>query len=302
MKYYFFLLLILSCTTMESQIVKLYETTIPNSKVDISVNEKSEVGEDGILRISNAIEPTLTVFQPENGKGNGTAVIICPGGGYSILASGHEGADVAKEFVKMGVTAFVLKYRLPDVRLQLSPAIAPLQDAQRAIQLIRERAKDWKVDAKKIGILGFSAGGHLASTAGTKFGKPVIENSKQTSVRPDFMVLIYPVISSDTAIYHGGSFEKLLGVANTTETRLEYSGDKHVSKNTPPTFLVHASDDGGVIPLNSIVFYEALLKNKVPAELHLYQHGGHGFGLINPTTSDLWMDRLKNWLKTNKWI
>ena len=302
MKYYFFLLLLLSCTTMEPQIVKLYETTIPNSKVDISVNEKSEVGADGILRISNVIEPTLTVFQPENGRGNGTAVVICPGGGYSILAAGHEGTDVANEFVKMGVTAFVLKYRLPDVRLQLNPAIAPLQDAQRAIQLIRERASDWNIDPKKIGILGFSAGGHLASTAGTKFDKPVIENSNQISLRPDFMVLVYPVISSDTAIYHGGSFEKLLGVGNTTQTRLEYSGDKHVSKNTPPTFLIHASDDGAVSPLNSIVFYEALLKNRVPAELHLYQHGGHGFGLINPTTSDLWMDRLKNWLKANKWI
>lgn len=116
------------------------------------------------------------------------------------------------------------------------------------------------------------------------------------------MVLVYPVISSDTAIYHGGSFEKLLGVANTAEKRLEYSGDKHISKNTPPTFLVHASDDGGLSSLNSVAFYEALLKNKVPAELHLYQLGGHGFGLINPTTSDLWMDRLKNWLKTNKWI
>lgn len=300
MKYYFFLLLLLSCTTMEPQIVKLYETTIPNSKVDISVNEKSEVGADGILRISNVIEPMLTVFQPENGKG--TAVIICPGGGYSILAAGHEGADVAKEFVKMGITAFVLKYRLPDARLQLNPAIAPLQDAQRAIQLIRERAKDWNLDTKKIGILGFSAGGHLASTAGTKFEKPVIENSKQISLRPDFMVLIYPVISSDTAIYHGGSFEKLLGVANTAEKRLEYSGDKHISKNTPPTFLVHASDDGGVSSLNSVAFYQALLRNKVPAELHLYQHGGHGFGLANPTTTDLWIDRLRNWLKANKWI
>jgi acetyl esterase/lipase len=202
----------------------------------------------------------------------------------------------------MGVTAFVLKYRLPDVRLQLNPAIAPLQDAQRAIQLIRERASDWNINPQKIGIPGFSAGGHLASTAGTKFDKPVIENSNPISLRPNFMVLVYPVISSDTAIYHGGSFEKLLGVGNTTQTRLEYSGDKYVSKNTPPTFLIHASDDGAVSPLNSVVFYEALLKNKVPTELHLYQHGEHGFGLINPTTSDLWMDRLKNWLKANKWI
>lgn len=229
-------------------------------------------------------------------------MIICPGGGYWILAAGHEGTDVAKEFVKMGVTAFVLKYRLPDARVQLNPTIAPLQDAQRAFQLIREKAKDWNINPTKIGIMGFSAGGHLSSTAGTKFDKPVIDNSNGISLRPDFMVLIYPVISSDPTITHGGSFEKLLGIGSTAESRLEYSSDKHVSQNTPPTFLVHASDDGGVSPQNSVVFYQALLKNEVPAELHVYQNGGHGFGLINPTTSDLWMDRLKNWLRVNKWI
>lgn len=302
MKIFLSTLLLLSSKIMAQQIVQLYETRIPNSKVDVSVKEKSEIGADGILRINNVVEPTLTVFLPAHGRRNGTSVIICPGGGYGILAAGHEGTAVAQEFVKMGVTAFVLKYRLPDARIQLNPAIAPLQDAQRAIQLIRERAKDWDLDPTKIGIMGFSAGGHLASTAGTKFGKSFIANDRQVSLRPDFMVLIYPVISSDTAIYHSGSFESLLGVTNTNQKRLEYSNDKFVSKETPPAFLVHAADDGGVSPLNSLVFYEALLKNKVPAELHLYQQGGHGFGLKNSTTNDLWMERLKNWLKANKWI
>ncbi len=302
MKMFLSTLLLLSTNAMAQQIIQLYEIAIPNSKVDTAVKEKSEIGADGILRMSNVVEPTLTVFLPEIGKGNGTAVIICPGGGYGILASGHEGAEVAQEFVKMGVTAFVLKYRLPDVRIQLNPAIAPLQDAQRAIQLIRVRAMDWDIDPTKIGIMGFSAGGHLASMAGTKFDKPLIDYIKGISLRPDFMVLIYPVISSYPTIIHGGSFEKLLGIGSTAEKHLEYSSDKHVRINTPPTFLVHASDDEGVAPQNSVVFYQALLKNKVFAELHIYQQGGHGFGMINPTTSDSWMDRLKNWLKANKWI
>jgi acetyl esterase/lipase len=302
MKFFNCLLFLISNMAMSQQLIQLYESSIPNSKVDASVTEKSEVGADGILRISNVTEPTLTVFLPESGKSNGTSIIICPGGGYWILAAGHEGADVARQFVKMGVTAFVLKYRLPDAQIQTNPAIAPWQDAQRAIQLVRERASEWNIDPTKIGILGFSAGGHLASTAGTKFENSVIDNNKQISLRPDFMVLVYPVISADPAITHQGSFEKLLGINSTAEKRMEYSSDRFVSKDTPPTFLVHASDDGGVSPQNSIVFYQALLEKKVPVELHLYQQGGHGFGLKNSTTPDLWMDRLRNWLKTNKWI
>lgn len=260
------------------------------------------MGTDGILRISDVTEPSLTIYQPEARISNGTAVIICPGGGYWILAAGHEGADVAKKFTEMGVTAFVLKYRLPDSRLQPNPTIAPLQDAQRALQLVRERASEFRIDPTKVGILGFSAGGHLASTAATKFKNPTIENPTKINLRPDFQILIYPVISSDPAIAHGGSFEKLLGKESAAELRNAYSSDKRVTPQTPRAFLVHASDDGGVSSLNSVRYYEALLQSGVQAELHLYQRGGHGFGLENPTTYDEWFDRLKNWMMANGWL
>jgi acetyl esterase/lipase len=289
-------------TTMAQQIIPLYPAAIPNSKKDSSVKEKSETTKEGVLLLSEVVEPTLTVFIPPKEKANGTAVIICPGGGYWVVAAGHEGYDVAKEFAAVGIAAFVLKYRLPDARVQNNPEIAPLQDAQRAIQLVRERAAEWNIKSNQIGIMGFSAGGHLASTAGTKFNTPVIENKNQTNLRPDFMVLIYPVITSDTLIAHKGSFEKLLGKNSSEEKRKEYSSEMQVTKQTPPTFLVHASDDDGVSPMNSIVFYNALQKNKIPAELHVYQKGGHGFGLKNSSTTDAWMDRLKNWMKGNGWL
>jgi acetyl esterase/lipase len=289
-------------STMSQQILPLYVGTIPNSKSDASVREKTEVGEDGILRISEVIEPTLTVYLPDKSIAKGTAVVICPGGGYWIVAAGHEGTDVAKELVAAGIAAFVVKYRLPDSRTQISPEIAPLQDVQRAFQLVRERAKEWNVNPTQVGIMGFSAGGHLASTAGTKFNKPVIENKNQVNLRPDFMILVYPVISSDPAIAHKGSFDKLLKASNSSEKLLEYSSEKQVTVQTPPTFLIHASDDEAVSSLNSVAFYEALIRNKVPVELHIYQNGGHGFGLKNKSTTDVWMDRLKNWLKANKLI
>ncbi|MBI3220016.1 MAG: alpha/beta hydrolase [Bacteroidetes bacterium] len=299
---FFFLCFTSFSLLMAQPTIPLYSSGIPNSIPNSTIREKQEVGADGILRISDVTEPSLTVYQPEARIANGTAVIICPGGGYWILAAGHEGADVAKKFTAIGVTAFVLKYRLPDARLQTNPTIAPLQDAQRALQLVRERASEFRIDPTKVGILGFSAGGHLASTAATQFQNPKIDNPTKISLRPDFQVLIYPVISSDPAIAHGGSFEKLVGKESTAEQRSAYSSDKRVTPQTPRAFLVHASDDGGVSSLNSVRYYEALLQNKVPAELHLYQRGGHGFGLENPTTNDEWFDRLKNWMMANGWL
>jgi acetyl esterase/lipase len=275
---------------------------IPNSRPNVEVVEKSETNKDGILVISGVTEPSMTVYLPKKEKANGTAVIIYPGGGYWIVAAGHEGSDIAKAFTEIGVTAFVVKYRLPDARIMERPEIGPLQDGQRAVQLVRQRAAEWKINSSRIGIIGFSAGGHLASTVGTKFQTPVIENTSQTNLRPDFMILIYPVISSDSTFGHRGSFEKLLGARPSGQKLIEFSTEKQVNAQTPPTFLVHASDDDVVPPANSIVFYQALLKNKVPAELHIYEKGSHGFGLRNSTTSDLWMDRLRNWMKSNSWL
>ena len=277
----------------------------PENKVPGNVpgpdEEKSE-SNGGILRVSKIKTPTLTAYLPPADKANGTAVVICPGGGYSIVAIDHEGLKVAEKFNEMGVAAFVLKYRIPDTKNQTDPSIAPLQDAQQAILTVRTNAKKWNVDPERIGIMGFSAGGHLASTAGTHFERSLIDNPDHISVRPDFMILIYPVISADIAITHSGSFKNLLGPNASAEQLNLYSNEKQVTAKTPPTFLVHASDDGGVSPNNSIVFYQALLKNKIPAELHIYQNGGHGFGMHNTTTNDECMERCKNWLYKNGWL
>jgi acetyl esterase/lipase len=225
------------------------------------------------------------------------SVIICPGGGYSIIAWNKEGTKVAEEFNKWGITAFVLRYRLPDDTTMVDKSIAPLQDAQQAVRLVRSNAVEWGIDKNRIGIMGFSAGGHLAATAATHFTyKADQKNTDTTSARPDFAILVYPVISFDTSFAHIGSRNKLIGINPTADKIAFFSNELQVTANTPPTFLVHAGDDKGVPVENSIRFYQACIKNKVPVEMHLYPKGGHGFGLNNTTTTDNWMERLRNWL------
>ena len=282
------------------KIIPLYEGEIPNSKA--APDEEKFEDTNGIARISKISRPTLSVYLPPQEKSTGAAVIICPGGGYWINAISHEGTDVARKFNEMGVAAFVLKYRIPNDATMINREIGPLQDAQQAIRMVRQRASEWKVKPNRIGIMGFSAGGHLASTAGTHFNNAVIENPGGVSLRPDFLILIYPVISFQDSIGHIGSRDQLIGKKPTAEKINFYSNELQVTKNTPPTFLVHASDDKGVKSENSIVFYQNLIKNKVPAEMHLYQGGGHGFGLNNKTTKDLWMDRCEAWLSMNDWL
>ncbi len=301
MKHFSFLvtLLMISITLSAQKVIPLYEREIPNSKPTPD-EEKSET--DGIVRISKISRPTLAIYLPSEGTATGAAIIICPGGGYWINAISHEGTDVAKRFNEMGVAAFVLKYRIPNDETMINREIGPLQDAQQAIKLLRQNSKEWKVDPMRIGIMGFSAGGHLASTAGTHFNKAVIENPTNISLRPDFMILIYPVISFRDGIGHIGSRDQLIGKNPAVEKINLYSNELQVTKETPPTFLVHASDDNVVKPDNSIVFYQQLLGNHVPAEMHLYQEGGHGFGLNNKTTKDNWMERCKAWLLMNGWL
>jgi acetyl esterase/lipase len=277
--------------------MKLYDK-VPNSKTSL-VKEVSDMGTDGVLRISKVSQPTLTLYKPDSKVDNGTAVIICPGGGYGILAMNKEGTNVAEALSKWGITAIVLKYRLPDDEFMIDKTIGSLQDVQRAIEVVRQNAKQWDLNPNKIGIMGFSAGGHLAASASTHFDKSLIENPEAISLRPDFSILIYPVISFTTAIGHIGSRNALLGKNAGQDLVQLFSNELQVSKKTPLAFLVHASDDDAVKPANSIVYYEALLKNKVPAELHIYQKGGHGFGLNNTTTKDQWMERLKNWMLAN---
>jgi acetyl esterase/lipase len=302
MKYVTGLLIMMSFVVQGSSqsVISLYRDSIPNAKETID-EEKSDTAEDGIVRISKVSRPTLTVYFPPKEKATGAAVIVCPGGGYRILAAGYEGHDVAKRFNEMGVSAFVLKYRLPDDQTMVNKEIGPLQDAQRAIQFVRENAKKWKIDENKIGIMGFSAGGHLASTAGTHYEQSYIENSKKISLRPDFMILVYPVISFSDTIGHTGSRDNLLGKNAPAEKIHLYSNQTQVTPNTPPTFLVHAKDDPVKVK-NSLVFAEALAKNNVPYKIHLYEKGGHGYGMNNPTSDVKWMNLVEQWMKEKDWL
>ncbi|MDE3250919.1 MAG: alpha/beta hydrolase [Bacteroidota bacterium] len=288
----------MSTSLIAQQVLPLYQH-VPNS-IPVANREHIDTAKDGIVRISKVTEPQLLVFLPMQHRKPVSAVVICPGGGYGILAASHEGTDVAKVFNEWGIAAFVLKYRLPDDSSMLDKEIGPLQDAQRAIQMVRENAREWGVNPAAIGIMGFSAGGHLASTAGTHFNKAVIDNPKGTSLRPDFMVLLYPVISFTDSLTHMGSRNNLLGKTPSPEKIKLYSNEQQVGPTTPPTFLVHAKDDGAVKVGNSLGFYEALQKNGVPAEIHLYEKGGHGFGMINKTSDVRWMDWLKQWMVGRK--
>lgn len=288
--------MILSAASAQT-VVPLYEGKIPNS-IDADNIEKSDTAKaDGKIRVRDVSVPTLTVFLPAKEKATGAAVIICPGGGYSLLAISHEGYEVAAGLNKMGVAAIVLKYRLPGDRIMTGKETGPLQDAQEAIHVVKKHAAEWNIDVNKVGIMGFSAGGHLASTAGTHFSKPVRKDLGSVNLRPDFMILIYPVISFSDSLGHTGSRTKLLGATPSAEKKAAYSAELQVNAQTPPTFLVHAQDDKGVKVGNSIKLYEALTANNIPAEMHLYPKGGHGFGMVNPTSGDLWMGRLENWLK-----
>ncbi|MEO6454520.1 MAG: alpha/beta hydrolase [Ginsengibacter sp.] len=287
-------------TSFAQQIFPLYQSDIPNSK-PWPDEEKTEIS-DGITRISKISVPTLTAFFPSKNKANGTAIIIFPGGGYWTNSIAHEGYDVAKKFNEIGVTAFVLKYRIPNEATMINKEIGPLQDAQQAIKTVRMGAGKWNLNDNRIGIMGFSAGGHLASTAGTHFNNAVIENKENISLRPDFMLLIYAVISFRDSVAHIGSRDQLIGELPAKNKIDLYSNELQITDNTPPAFLVHASDDNVVKAENSIFFYQQLLKHNVPAELHIYQSGGHGFGMNNKTTKDKWMDRCKNWMEANGWL
>lgn len=294
----FIALMILSQITFAQQVpVKLYPNGVPNSKPAPATYAESTIKQ----RVRMVTDPVLIPYLPKKSKANGAAVIICPGGSYSQLAIDIEGDEVAKKFNEIGVTAFILKYRLPSDVIMVDKSIGPLQDAQRSIQLLRQRATEWSVNPAKIGIIGFSAGGHVASTAGTHFDKAVIDNKDNISLRPDFMMLLYPVISMGEYA-HKGSMHNLLG-ANPSQEMIDlYSNQKQVKSNTPVTFLVQAEDDPGVPVQNSLMFYQALLANKVQAELIIYPHGGHGFGLNNKTTKDYWFNNATNWLDANGFL
>ena len=245
-----------------------------------------------------ADKPTLTICLPDEDKATGTAVVVCPGGGYGNLAVDHEGKAIAEWFNEMGVAAFILQYRH---RGRGYGHPAPLEDAQRAIRTVRAGAARWKIDPAKIGIMGFSAGGHLASTAGTHFdkGNPDAQDPIQrVSCRPDFLILCYPVVAFDEPYTHRGSQRNLIGETAAPELVRSLSNEKQVTPQTPPAFLFHTDEDTGVPPENSVQFYLALRRAKVPAELHVFRKGRHGLGLAagTPGTS-AWPRCCEEWLR-----
>jgi len=253
--------------------------------------------EDG--RLSNVHEPSITHFAPASPTG--TAVIVCPGGGYSILSIVREGQDVAARLNALGVSAFVLRYRMKEYGHP-----APLRDVLRAVRLVRSRAAEFGVRPDRIGVLGFSAGGHLAATAATLFDDPEGKTGAPldaTSARPDFAVLVYPVITMLDPPGHAGSRRSLLGDERDPALLQHVSPNLQVTARTPPSFLVHTGEDTAVPIENSLAFYAALRRAGVPAEMHLFPRGAHGFGLdAGLGTTSLWFDRLQDWMAMNGWL
>ncbi|MGB5435340.1 MAG: alpha/beta hydrolase [Maribacter sp.] len=271
---------------------------IPNR---IASDEKETHKTDGILRIEKVQEPTLEVYLPAENNATGRAVVIFPGGGYRILAYDWEGTDIAKFLNGKGIAGIVVKYRLPSDASQTDKHNVPLIDAQRALRMVRSKAVDYHIDPNKIGIIGFSAGGHLASTLGTHFNEKVyepIDEVDTVSARPDFMVLGYPVITfSDKT--HQGSRMFLLGDYPKSELVEHFSNERQVTENTPPTFIFHATDDGAVPVENSLMFYKALKDKGVSATMHIYPKGGHGFSLARKDKHLRgWTERMFEWMES----
>ena len=303
--------------------VPLYEGRVPNS-TQHAVSKDSvltfPVGGEPVRFIVRVARPEAIVYLPEKAANTGMAVVICPGGGYTGLAIDHEGHAIAKKLQANGIAGIVLKYRLPDPAYVTNKQIVPLQDAQRAIQLVREHAVAWGIDPQKVGIAGSSAGGHLASTAGTHYRETHVDNPRRISLRPDFMILNYPVISFADSITHRGSRMNLVGdispddmarinadwqhaeqilsgIRVDTAMIRAYSNELQVTADTPPTFITHAVDDNVVKVQNAILFMAALQQHHVPVEAFFYAGGGHGYGMKNLTSDTQWIDACLRWLK-----
>lgn len=287
------------CGTSQSTTLALWPAGIPNFKETGAV-EKWDTSD--IIAVTNVQNPEIAVYLPAKKQATGQAVVICPGGGYWALAYDWEGIDVAKWLNSKGIAGIVLKYRLPTSSGQVVPHESPLMDAKQAMRLVRYHASEWNINPEKIGIMGFSAGGHLASTLGTHFDygdQYAVDLVERISCRPDFMILVYPVITMTQPFMHKGSRNALIGENPETALAEDYSNELQVTDDTPPTFLIHASDDKGVPVDNSLVFYQALVENNVPAEMHIYPAGGHGFSLaINKGHLANWTDACIEWIKS----
>jgi len=308
MKNILFCLFFLSSAIMqaaERQVIFLWPQGVPESN---GITEPEVTESD---RVSNVSVPSMMFYPADSTKNTGVTILICPGGGYIREAAVHEGSQFGEWLSSLGINAFVLKYRLPNKH-----AYIPLKDAQQAMRIIRSRAGEWKLDPSKVGVSGFSAGGHLAATLGTHFdlGIPIppLAPSKvkkpvppaplsSFSCRPDFMILFYPVVSMQESVTHAGSRENLMGLGYKKDSVDYYSNELQVTKDTPPTLLFLSDDDGAVPPQNSFDFYAALKKYKIPASLHIFPEGGHGWGFHETFRyHEVWQGLYIDWLKERK--
>ena len=297
----FFLVVALSSLQFcfaQSFTLSLWNKNIPNFQ---KTNEVEISDTSDFIRIRNVQNPEISVFLPSKRNANGQAVVLCPGGGYGYLVYDGEGTDIAKLLNAHGIAGIVLKYRLPISKSNIVGYESPLLDVQRAMRLTRYHASEWNIDKDKIGVMGFSAGGHLASTLGTHFdyGNENSDDPVETeSCRPDFMILMYPVITFTQPFMHKGSRDALLGTSTDSSLIKYFSNELQVKKDTPPTFIVHASDDKAVPVENSLVFCKALVDKNIPVEMHIYSEGGHGFtSAIGNDHLNSWTQRFLDWLK-----
>lgn len=298
-KYSITMIFCLAAATLPAQnfTLPLWEGDPPNYRAS---GESIHWDTSNIVRVSLVQHPDIAVFLPSPAHATGQAVVICPGGGYHILAYHYEGTDVARWFSSRGIAAFVLKYRLPVSKSNVVPHRSPLMDAQRALRLVRHHAASWNIDPGRVGIMGFSAGGHLASTLSTHFdaGDPDHPDPvERMSCRPDFSILMYPVITFTGDFMHSGSMKALLGEDPDPDLARYYSNETQVTADTPPAILIHSGDDKGVPVENSISYHRALLEHGIPAEMHVYPYGGHGYSLaIGKGHLSTWPDRVLEWI------
>jgi len=276
--------------------INLWEGDIPYEIKNDNFQEEVREDRSNRLIIGKVKVPTLKIFKPEASKNTGAAIVICPGGAYVVNAIGHEGYEVAEWLAENGITGVVLKYRLPEDTIMTNKSMVPLTDAQQAIRVTRKNAEKWGIDPERIGIMGFSAGGNLAATTSTHYMVDAGNIGDPISLRPDFSVLVYAVISMGE-FGHDYSRLRLLGENPTPDDITRFSNELWVDENTPPAFLVHSTDDTGVPVQNSLRYYEACVNNGVPASLHVFQTGGHGYGMRNEKgPEDDWNRLLLSWM------
>lgn len=270
------------------------DAAIPNAKP--GPDEETGAGTGWVQKVSR---PAIQVYLPAKAKATGASVLVIPGGGYAGLTFEYEGVQQAQYFIDHGIAAFVLKYRLPSDQTMQDKSVGPLEDAQQGMRFIRLHAKEWNLDPARVGAIGYSAGGHVASTLATHFDKSYIANPERVSLRPDFLVLVYPVISMNAKITHMDSRNALLGPSPSDDLVAQFSNELHVTSLTPPTLLLHAVDDQLVDVDNSIVFLEALRHAGVPVAARFFEKGQHGF-ILQPR--DRWQGVIMDWLTTNGWL